>query len=38
MSLFALSHSANSLGKGVNPTILLPAMGKLKGRLTWQPV
>ena len=28
-----ISHSANTLGKGINQTILIPAMGKYLGRL-----
>ena len=28
MKLFTLSRSANTLGKGMNPTILHPAMDK----------
>ena len=28
-----ISHSTIILGKGMNPIILLPAMGKLKGSL-----
>ena len=28
-----ISHSANKLRKGMNPTVLHPAMGKLLGRL-----
>ena len=30
---FSISVHANALGKGMNPTVLLPAMGKYKGRL-----
>ena len=38
-----ISHGANTLEKGRNPTILAPAMGKWLGRLgsltlVWQPV
>ena len=38
-----ISHSANNLAKGMNPTTLFPAMGKLLGRLgslimVWQLV
>ena len=38
-----ISHPTNTLGKNVNPTIALPAMGKKLGRvnsltLLWQPV
>ena len=29
-----ISHSTNTLGEGMNPTILLLAMGKL----VWQPI
>ena len=29
----SLSHSANTLGKGMNPNILLPSMNNLLGRL-----
>ena len=37
------SHCINTLGKGMNPIILSPEMGKLQGRLdsialVWQPV
>ena len=33
------SQSANSLGKGMNPTIVLPAMGRLRFlALIWLPV
>ena len=37
------SHNAKTLGKGLHPTILLPAMGKQLGRLCfltmiWQPI
>ena len=28
-----ISHSTNTLGKGMNPIILPPAMGKQQGRL-----
>ena len=28
-----ISHSTNTLGKGINPIILPPAMGKQQGRL-----
>ena len=28
-----ISHSHNTLGKSMNPTILLPAMSKQQGRL-----
>ena len=28
-----ISHSTNTLGKGMNPIILPPAMGKLQARL-----
>ena len=27
-----ISHTANTLGKNMNPTILLPAMGKIVGQ------
>ena len=38
-----ISHSINILGKGMNPIILYPGMGKQYGRLgsltfVWQPV
>ena len=38
-----ISHSTNTLGKGVHPTILSPDMGKWSGRLdfltlVWKPV
>ena len=28
-----ISYSTNTIGKGMNPTILLPAIGKYEGRL-----
>ena len=38
-----ISYKTNTLGNGMNPSILLPAMGKLEGSLVsltlvWQPV
>ena len=34
-----ISHSANTFGKGMNPTILSSAIGKYKGSsLVWQLV
>ena len=31
-----ISHSPNPLGKGMNPTILPPAMGKIVGQPWWR--
>ena len=41
--VICISHHTNTLGKGMNSTILFPFIGKLKGRLgslplAWQPV
>ena len=39
----SISHSTNTARKGINPTVLFPAIGELSGKLgsltkVWQPV
>ena len=29
---FCISHNGSTLGKGINPTVLPPAMGKIVGQ------